>query len=79
MDPDSDLDADPDPSIVIIDLKDANKKLPGNLKKKFSGILLFEGTFTSFFKRFFLLYLFNDRRIRIRIQSRIRIRIYTSD
>jgi hypothetical protein len=27
MDPDSDLDADPDPSIFIIDLQDANKKL----------------------------------------------------
>jgi hypothetical protein len=49
-----------------------------NLKKKFSCILLFEGTFTSFFKdksqkevtkqwksRFSLLYLLNDRRIRI--------------
>jgi hypothetical protein len=28
---------------------------------------------------FFLLYLLNDRRIRIRIQSRIRFRIHTSD
>jgi hypothetical protein len=43
-----DPDADPDPSIFIIDLQDANKKT--NLKKKFSCILLFEGTFTSFFK-----------------------------
>jgi hypothetical protein len=33
---------DPDPSIFIIDLQDANKK--------FFCILLFEGTFTSFFK-----------------------------
>jgi hypothetical protein len=31
----------------IIDLQDANKKL---IKKKFSCILLFEGTSTSFFK-----------------------------
>jgi hypothetical protein len=37
-----DPDADPDPSIFIIDLQDANKK--------FFCILLFEGTFTSFFK-----------------------------
>jgi hypothetical protein len=43
-----DPDADPDPSIFIIDLQDANKKLI--LKKKFSCILNFEGTFTSFFK-----------------------------
>jgi hypothetical protein len=48
MDPDSDLDADPDPSIFIIDLQDANKKLMFFFK--FSCILLFEGTFTSFFK-----------------------------
>ncbi len=27
MDPDSDADLDPDPSIFIIDLQDANKKL----------------------------------------------------
>jgi hypothetical protein len=46
MDPDSDPDADP--SIFIIDLHDANKKLI--FLKKFSCILLFEGTFTSFFK-----------------------------
>jgi hypothetical protein len=46
MDPDP--DADPDPSIFIIDLQDANKKLI--VLKKFSCILLFEGTFTSFFK-----------------------------
>ncbi len=52
--------------------------------------LLFEANFTSFFKdkkakrvakkqesRFFLLFLHDDRRIRI--QSRIRIRIHTSD
>jgi hypothetical protein len=35
---------DPDPSLFIIDLRDANKKLI--LKK----VLLFKGTFSSFFK-----------------------------
>jgi hypothetical protein len=35
------------PAIFIIDLQDANKKLE---KRKFFCILLFEGTFTSFFK-----------------------------
>jgi hypothetical protein len=48
LDPDADPDADPNPSIFIIDLQDANKKT--YLKKKFFCILLFEGTFTSFFK-----------------------------
>ena len=43
-----DPDPDPDPSIFIIDFQDANKKLI--FLKKFSCILLFEGTFTSFFK-----------------------------
>jgi hypothetical protein len=43
-----DPDADPNPFIFIIDLQDANKKLI--FKTKFSCILLFEGTFTSFFK-----------------------------
>jgi hypothetical protein len=38
---------DSDPSIFINDLQDANKKL---IKKKVFCILLFEGTFTSFFK-----------------------------
>jgi hypothetical protein len=42
-----DSDADPDPSIFIIDLQDANKN---KFLKKFSCILLFEGTFTSFCK-----------------------------
>jgi hypothetical protein len=37
----------PDPSIFIIDFQGVNKKL---FKKKFSCILLFEGTLTSFFK-----------------------------
>jgi hypothetical protein len=44
-----DPDADPDPSLFIIDLQDANKKLKMPTKKKFFCILLFEGTFTSFF------------------------------
>jgi hypothetical protein len=41
-------DADPDPSIFIIDLP----KMPTKnyFFKKFSCILVFEGTFTSFFK-----------------------------
>jgi hypothetical protein len=39
---------DPDPSIFIIDLQDANKKQI--CKKKFSCLLLLEGAFTSFFK-----------------------------
>jgi hypothetical protein len=44
MDPDP--DSDPDPAIFVIDCQDANKKM----KKKFFCLLLFEGTFTSFFK-----------------------------
>jgi hypothetical protein len=47
MYPDADTDPDADPSIFITDLQDANKQL---IKKKFFCILLFEGTFTSFFK-----------------------------
>jgi hypothetical protein len=43
--PDSDPDAYPDPAIFVIGLQDANKK---QLYKKL--FLLFEGTFTSFFK-----------------------------
>jgi hypothetical protein len=39
---------DPDPSIFIIDLQDANQKII--FFTKFFCILLFEGTFTSFFK-----------------------------
>ncbi len=47
MDPGPDWDADP--SIFIIDLQDDNKKLI--FKKSFAAyLLLFEGTFTSFFK-----------------------------
>ncbi len=41
------MDPDPDPSIFITDLQDVNKKL---IKKKVFSILLFEGTFTLFFK-----------------------------
>jgi hypothetical protein len=64
MDPAADLD----PAISVIDLRDANKTL---IKKKFFCLLLFEGTFTSFFKdkksesRFFLLFFLDNRRIRI--------------
>jgi hypothetical protein len=43
-----DPDPDSDPVIFVIDLQDANKK--ANLFKKFFGLLLFEGTFTSLFK-----------------------------
>jgi hypothetical protein len=76
---DPDPDPDPDPSIFIIYLQNANKK---RIKKKSSCILLFEGTFTSFFKdkkskrshntveiKGFLTYLLNDKRIRIRIRN----------
>jgi hypothetical protein len=43
------MDPDPDPSIFIIDLQDTNKKLFE--KKVFLHItVLYEGTFTSFFK-----------------------------
>jgi hypothetical protein len=42
-----DPDPDPDTAIFVIDLQDANKKL---IKKKFFCLLLFEDTFTSFFK-----------------------------
>jgi hypothetical protein len=37
---------DLDPAIFVTDLQDTNK----NQKKKFFRLLLFEGTFTSFFK-----------------------------
>jgi hypothetical protein len=42
-----DPDLDPDPAIFVIDLQDANKKT--NFMKFFC-LLLFEATFTSFFK-----------------------------
>jgi hypothetical protein len=38
---------DPHPALFIIDLQEANKN---QFKKKFFCLLLFEGTFTSFFK-----------------------------
>jgi hypothetical protein len=38
---------DPDPAILVIDLKDDNQK---NFVKKFCWLILFEGTFTSFSK-----------------------------
>ncbi len=41
-------DSDPDPAIFIIDLQEHNKKT--NFLKRFFCILLFEGTFLSFFK-----------------------------
>jgi hypothetical protein len=41
------MNADPDPAILVIDLQDANKKL---IFLKSFCLLLFEGTFTSFFK-----------------------------
>jgi hypothetical protein len=40
------MDLDLDPAVFVIDLQDANKKQ----FKKFFCLLLFEGTFTSFFK-----------------------------
>ena len=45
---DPDPDPETDPSISITDLQDAHKKF--FFFKKVSCILLFEGTFTSFFK-----------------------------
>ncbi len=42
------MDPDPDPAIFVIDLQDANKIL--SLNKKCFCLLLFEGTFTSFYK-----------------------------
>jgi hypothetical protein len=41
------MDPDPDPAIFAIDLQEANKKLFFYI---FFCLLLFEGTFTSFFK-----------------------------
>jgi hypothetical protein len=77
---------DPDPAIFVIDLQDVSKKII--FEHNFFCLLLFEASFTSFFKdkkskrvtkyyesRFFLLVLHDDRRIRIRS----RIRIHTSD
>ncbi len=41
------MDPDPDPALFVTDLQDANKKL---FFSKFFCLLLFEGTFISFFK-----------------------------
>jgi hypothetical protein len=41
------MDPDPDPAVFVIDLQEANNKL---IFIKFFCLLLFEGTFTSFFK-----------------------------
>jgi hypothetical protein len=42
-----DQDPTPDTAFFVLDLQDANKKL---LFSEFFCLLLFEGTFTSFFK-----------------------------
>jgi hypothetical protein len=70
-----DLNADPDPAVFVSDLQDVNKK---KLFQVFC-LLLFEASFTSFFKEkshkevtkqqesrfiFFLLFLRDDGRIR---------------
>jgi hypothetical protein len=55
------MDPDPDPAIFVIDLQDANKKLI--FLTKFFCLLLFEGTFTSFFK---------DKKS----QKRVRIKVF---
>jgi hypothetical protein len=46
-DQDSDRDRDPDPAILSWTFKTPTKNL---FKKKFFSLLLFEGTFTLFFK-----------------------------
>jgi hypothetical protein len=42
------MDPDADPTIFVIELQDSNKK---RIFKKVFLLLLFEGTFTSFFKK----------------------------
>ncbi len=77
---DSDPDPDPDPAVFVIDFEDASKKL--FFKYNFFCLLLFEAKFTLFFKDkkskrvtkcrnqgFSLLFLHDDRRIRIRIHT----------
>jgi hypothetical protein len=84
MDPDSDLDPDPYPAIYVIDLQDASKKITFNtifsayyfLKvhlHHFSKIKSQLESQNSRNKGFTYYFLHDDRRIRIRIQSRIRI------
>jgi hypothetical protein len=65
-------DADPGPPIFVSDLQEAKK----NYLKKFFCLLLFEGTFTSFFKdkkskrsHKTVLFLRDDRKIWSRIQE----------
>jgi hypothetical protein len=42
---------DPDPAIFVIDLQDANKKMENKIfSVRFFCLLLFEYTFTAFFK-----------------------------
>jgi|LakMenEpi03Aug12_release.lakeMendotaPanAssembly.Ray.scaffolds.fasta_scaffold4517472_1 hypothetical protein len=67
------MDPDPDPAIFVGELQDVNNK---KQIQRFFFLLLFEGTFTSFFKvkkqkesMFFLLFLLDDRKIRIRISD----------
>jgi hypothetical protein len=60
-----DPDADPDPAIFVIDLQEAHKKI--TLFLKFFCSLLFEGTFTSFFKDK------TSKKVTLRMRSRIRI------
>ncbi len=46
-DPNLEPDLDADPATFVSDLQDVNKNL---IKKKVFCLLLFEGTFTSFFR-----------------------------
>jgi hypothetical protein len=48
--PVSDPDADPDLAIFVSDLQEVDKNEKINFFFKFSCLLLFVGTFTSFFK-----------------------------
>jgi hypothetical protein len=73
---------DPDPAVFVIDLQDANKKT--NLKKSFSAYYFLKvylpvhyfskinspkEVTKQYESRFFLLFLLDDRRIRIRIHT----------
>jgi hypothetical protein len=48
MDPDPDSDPDSDPDPLVVDLQDVSKKLI--FEHNFFCLLLFEATFSSFFK-----------------------------
>jgi len=76
------MDPDPNPAIFVIDLQKANIKLI--FFNKVFLLITFDGTFTSFFKdkksershkragiKVFLLFLLDDKRIWIQIQSRV--------